>query len=337
VTSQLVVVTMSWCTIESDPGVFSELIEHLGVKDVDVTEVYSFDAVETHQREGCMGFIYLFKYVPEDGPPVNAVVDAPEGMFFARQIVQDACATQALLSILMNVPESEIELGEMLNDFKGFAGVLDSESMGITIGNHDGIRSVHNSFARPEPFVMDDDDKKKLKGKKADVFHFVAYIPFQGNIYELDGLKPGPTLLGSINNDNGNTWFDNVKPHIETRMARANDINSVLLAVGKSQLLSLQLELENERNNNSNNNSNSNQAVINNLTELINDYKISKNKQKSENILRRHNFFPLILNLCQVLSKSGNLNRLYDDAKERKLNRINEERARADANAAKNT
>lgn len=39
------------------------------------------------------------------------------------------------------------------------------------------------------------------KDEDKDSYHFVAYVPINGRIYELDGLKDGPVDLGEMIND----------------------------------------------------------------------------------------------------------------------------------------
>jgi ubiquitin carboxyl-terminal hydrolase L5 len=62
---------------------------------------------------------------------------------------------------------------------------LDPKDRGLALGNSDAIRTAHNSFAHPEPFFFS--GKKKAKEGDA-IYHFVAYVPFKGHVYELDGL-----------------------------------------------------------------------------------------------------------------------------------------------------
>ena len=40
----------NWNTIESDPGVFNEMVETIGVKDVQFKEIFSLEFDETFDR-----------------------------------------------------------------------------------------------------------------------------------------------------------------------------------------------------------------------------------------------------------------------------------------------
>lgn len=85
---------------------------------------------------------------------------------------------------------------------------------GLTISNSPVIRTVHNSFARQTLFEFD----QSAANKSEDVFHFVSYVPIDGRLYELDGLKSGPIDLGPVPADT--EWTDVVKPIIEKRIQK---------------------------------------------------------------------------------------------------------------------
>lgn len=107
-----------WKTIESEPAVFHSLISDLGVKDVTVQEIYDLDYFDFHAQP-LYGVVFLFKYqqdheVASSGPLDH---DASEYLWFAHQIIHNACASQAILSILLN---NDLNLGDELKSFKDF-------------------------------------------------------------------------------------------------------------------------------------------------------------------------------------------------------------------------
>jgi ubiquitin carboxyl-terminal hydrolase L5 len=70
-----------------------------------------------------------------------------------------------------------------------------------------------------------------------DVFHFVSYIHFKNNIYELDGMREGPILIAE--NVSNSEWIEKIKPAILNRISlyANNEIKFNLLAMVPNRLL----------------------------------------------------------------------------------------------------
>ncbi|KAG6009627.1 hypothetical protein E4U43_008692 [Claviceps pusilla] len=225
-----------WNTIESDAGVFTSLLENLGVKDVQFEELLTLDPSELVTLQPLYGVIFLFKY-PTDRPyatadgPIDGIFDheAAQQIFFARQTIQNACATQALLSVLMNKTsgDDDVDIGSQMRDFRDFTMVLPPDLRGEALSNFDLIREVHNSFARSSPFA---DETQRTGGEPEDAFHFIAYTPINGTLYELDGLQPAPISHGPCDADSFPTKIIDV---LRRRVARyeATEIRFNLLAM----------------------------------------------------------------------------------------------------------
>lgn len=161
------------------------------------------------------GLIFLFKWAKDDEPSGTIVQDSRlDKIFFARQVIENACATQAILSILLNSRHPDLKLGSTLSELRDFCQGFDANMKGLTISNSPVIRSVHNSFARQQLFEFD----PSASNKSEDVFHFVGYVPIDGRLYELDGLKQGPIDLGAIPADV--EWTDIARPIIEKRILK---------------------------------------------------------------------------------------------------------------------
>jgi ubiquitin carboxyl-terminal hydrolase L5 len=58
-------------------------------------------------------------------------------------------------------------------------------------------------------------------GPEEESYHFVGYMPIDGRLYELDGLKAGPIDLGTVTHDSD--WLDIVRPIIEKRISKYVD------------------------------------------------------------------------------------------------------------------
>jgi len=180
---------------------------------VEFEEIYGLDADAFAQLDAdkVYGLVFLFKWKKDvdERPTIQA---ADHGVFFAQQVIHNACATQAILNCLLNVPQGKLDRGKTLTEILEFTAALDPQMKGLALGNSEAIRTAHNSFRQQSSFeiVQDKDDKK------GDAFHFVGYICVNNKVYELDGLKQGPILIGDAP-ANG-AWFETARTELQRRI-----------------------------------------------------------------------------------------------------------------------
>ncbi|XP_073843991.1 ubiquitin carboxy-terminal hydrolase L5 [Musca autumnalis] len=310
----------NWCLIESDPGVFTELIKEFGVDGAQVEEIWSLDADSFKSLEPIHGLIFLFKWVQDDEPAGSVVKDDRlQNIFFAKQVINNACATQAILSVLLNCKHEDIKLGETLTNFKEFCQFFDPYNKGLTLSNASQIRTVHNSFARQTLFELD----SKNQNKDEDVYHFIGYVPIEGRLYELDGLKEGPIDLGAISE--GQNWIDVVRPIIEKRMNKYSEgeIHFNLMAIVSDRQKIYQQQIDKLLSSGSGEamETDDRETEIAKLRSLIDNEVEKRKRYRIENIRRKHNYLPFIVELLKMLGERGQLMPIYEKAKQRALER----------------
>ncbi|KAJ9630274.1 uncharacterized protein PV06_02456 [Exophiala oligosperma] len=308
-----------WSTIESDEGVFTSLIEQLGVKGVQFEELITLEPEAIRALSPVYGVVFLFKWIgsssesknaPQDGSYDPAAVE-DEGLFFAAQTIQNACGTQAILSVILNndtsttpnpsssaaadsSPEAQIDIGPALQEFKDFTTGFDPGLRGESLSNSDLIRETHNSFARSSPFA--DEVQRDPNARAEDVFHFIAYTCYHGKLYELDGLQPYPISHGDCPRD---AFPEMIIPVLQRRISRypPGEVRFNLMAVCQDQRIKAQ--------------------------EFQDSEGLARERRKRaqwdwENALRRHNFVgftgEVLKGVVEMKAKDGSYDTWISDA-----------------------
>uniref|UniRef100_A0A5F8AC58 Ubiquitin carboxyl-terminal hydrolase n=2 Tax=Macaca TaxID=9539 RepID=A0A5F8AC58_MACMU len=283
-----------------------------GCRGAQVEEIWSLEPENFEKLKPVHGLIFLFKWQPGEEPAGSVVQDSRlDTIFFAKQVINNACATQAIVSVLLNCTHQDVHLGETLSEFKEFSQSFDAAMKGLALSNSDVIRQVHNSFARQQMFEFD----TKTSAKEEDAFHFVSYVPVNGRLYELDGLREGPIDLGACNQDD---WISAVRPVIEKRIQKYSEgeIRFNLMAIVsdrkmiyEQKIAELQRQLAEEPMDTDQGNSmlSAIQSEVAKNQMLIEEEVQKLKRYKIENIRRKHNYLPFIMELLKTLAEHQQL------------------------------
>ncbi|KAI0631539.1 cysteine proteinase [Trametes polyzona] len=252
-----------FAVVESDPGVFTTLVQTLGVQGLEVIELYSLEPYETDHLNP-YGLIFCFLCDDGDENASNCFagedLDDPDArsVWFANQLSNDACASQAILNVLLNC--KSIDVGPALAGFAADTKDMSPVMRGLAISNLALIREAQNSLARPadvraarHALATSALESAKNKAKAAaspptkkrktsaltsrrkrkaalaradderlDAYHYIGYVPAHGRVWELNGLRAaGPLDVGEIDSDDPTSragWMDVVRPALQRRM-----------------------------------------------------------------------------------------------------------------------
>lgn len=157
----------------------------------------------------------------------------------------NSCATHALLSVLLNCPN--IHLGTTLSRLKMHTSGMCPENKGWAIGNTPELACAHNSHAMPQAKRRQDKNTGVSTGRfTGEAFHFVSYVPINGRLFELDGLKPYPMDHGPWKEHE--EWTEQFRRVITDRLGMATgeqlqDIRFNLMAVVPDRRLAISHKL----------------------------------------------------------------------------------------------
>ncbi|KAF3053529.1 hypothetical protein E8E11_011364 [Didymella keratinophila] len=255
-----------FCEIQSEPAYFSAILKDMGVRNIKIEELISLHPeylLDNPIPSSSYGLIFLYQY--RDQGTSDQPKDASSHVWFAHQLpAQDSCATLAMINILMN--NDNIEIGEHLQQFKDFTKDFDPYQRGEAIASFDFVKKIHNSFAKKMDMLEADKhlsykvkrSKRLLKDEKArrkstdstatddsaeshddDSNHFIAFMPFDNEVWMLDGLNYQPVNMGSFDPKQGQAWVTVAVDSITAITAGAEEGSYTAFTIEPAKLPSL--------------------------------------------------------------------------------------------------
>ncbi|KAI1338101.1 cysteine proteinase [Xylariaceae sp. FL0016] len=248
-----------WVELESEPAFFNALLKALGTRDLKVQEVFGLDdMIMSCLPKPVYGLIFLFPWVEEDESSEGRQ-ECPGNLWFNNQVTANSCATVAITNVIFNA--RNVDLGTKLQEFQEQNRTLPPSHKGHSLNKNDFIRAIHNSVARRSDLLSEDlllDNKweaarKKKRARKPagtkssssrrkkaedETFHYIAFVPVESQVWELDGFEEKPKCLGPYKEDG---WLGVASLAIQERMARDENamLSFNLLAICQSPLANI--------------------------------------------------------------------------------------------------
>lgn len=284
-----------WQFVENNALIFTELIKKIGVQDLALEELFSFDPIELEHHKKVHGIVLLHKFKPR---PASKVDFKPrvssDSVFFTAQTAANSSGTVALINVLSNLYGAE--LGESLNNFLSFTKDFDPKTRGDQLSIYEPIREAHNSLAFPYNHIKQYQPEDE---SSPGAYHALAFVYHHGTIWELDGLKEAPVLMGEAVEEDYLYGLINAVSNSVEELSGGEESNPSMfsvLALVDDPLSQLQKHQKGDDGN---------------FTSLIESEIVQQMKEAERNpklVARRtHNYIPFIVELLKLLAEKNAL------------------------------
>ncbi|CAK5088891.1 unnamed protein product [Meloidogyne enterolobii] len=187
-----------WIPLESNPEAFNKYINGLEVGKVECVEIYGFeDDLLAFVPGPHLALIFCFPYSETSYSSVAKVYSdliaegkdkVPEGVFFMKQKIHNACGTFSLLHSLTNNLES-IDMGKgSFADWYALAKPLGVQERSDCLFSHTSMAQAHKKCAESGETATPPDTQVE--------FHFIAYLHYGGRLLEFDSAQNFPRDCG---------------------------------------------------------------------------------------------------------------------------------------------
>jgi len=219
-----------WLPIESNPTVMNSFLRKLGVsEDWEINDVFGLeDELLMMLPQPVLALLLLFpisdnyEEYAKELTAKSAKATVSKKVFYMKQTISNACGTVALLhSVLNNLESIQLKEGALKNFMESSVSKT-PEEIAETLEASDDICNSHDDAAR--------EGQTSAPGREDSVdYHFVAFVRHDDDLYELDGRKEGPIVMGKTSRE---TFMSDAAKACQEYMRRdPENINFTVLAL----------------------------------------------------------------------------------------------------------
>ncbi|KAK0420014.1 hypothetical protein QR680_014460 [Steinernema hermaphroditum] len=195
--NELHIMSARWLALESNPETITAFMEKIGVSNAECADVYGFDdellafLPQPHyalilcfpDTKANLIMAHEYEKLEKEGATI------PEGVFFMKQKISNACGTFALFHSLANNAD-KIDLGNgSFRKWLDAAWKADVDERSELLANNEDLATAHESCAQQGETDVDMNDDIE--------HHFICYIHHNGRLLEVDSSQKFPRDCGS--------------------------------------------------------------------------------------------------------------------------------------------